>query len=187
MGRLHPRRLATTPLELANAYATLAADGKYCEPIPVQEILDPEGKKLDIAQPRCEQVVSAPRWPGPRSTRPAARSATAPTTSKCNGQATAGNVTRHRRQRRWPARPAPPTAEKTATLVADAPSSSRSPGILADPDWPQTNQRMDHETTASTRRSYETLRDAMKGKKAHQLHAAERQDRLRRSASPSRT
>ena len=27
-----------TPLEMANAFATLAADGKYCKPIPVVEI-----------------------------------------------------------------------------------------------------------------------------------------------------
>src|SRR5262249_27050591 len=31
---------ATTPLDLVNAYATLAADGNYCEPIPVVEIRD---------------------------------------------------------------------------------------------------------------------------------------------------
>ncbi|MCW3841111.1 penicillin-binding protein, partial [Micromonospora yasonensis] len=48
----------TTPLELANAYATLAADGKYCEPIPVQEIRGPDGDKLDIANPHCEQRIS---------------------------------------------------------------------------------------------------------------------------------
>ena len=66
---------ATTPLELANAYATLAADGMYCEPIPVQEITDQDGNKLDVAKPRCKQACS-PRSPGPRSTRPAARSAT---------------------------------------------------------------------------------------------------------------
>src|SRR5262249_19921124 len=48
---------ATTPLELTNAYATLAADGKYCEPIPVIEITDIAGKKLDAAKPRCKQAV----------------------------------------------------------------------------------------------------------------------------------
>ncbi len=45
----------TTPLDLANAYATLAADGTYCEPIPVQEIEDHSGKKLDLANPRCHE------------------------------------------------------------------------------------------------------------------------------------
>ena len=48
---------ATTPLELANAYATLAADGKYCAPNPVQEITDQDGNKLDVANPRCRNAV----------------------------------------------------------------------------------------------------------------------------------
>jgi len=48
----------TVPLELANAYATLAADGKYCEPMPVIEAFDTNGKKVDgIGDPRCEQVL----------------------------------------------------------------------------------------------------------------------------------
>jgi membrane peptidoglycan carboxypeptidase len=33
----------TTPLEMANAYATLAADGSYCEPLPVTSITGPDG------------------------------------------------------------------------------------------------------------------------------------------------
>jgi membrane peptidoglycan carboxypeptidase len=49
----------TVPLELANAYATVAAEGKYCEPIPVTEITDIKGTKLtDVTNPRCSQVVS---------------------------------------------------------------------------------------------------------------------------------
>jgi membrane peptidoglycan carboxypeptidase len=46
------------PLELANAYATLAADGKYCEPIPVTKITDHEGHTLnDVVKPRCTQAI----------------------------------------------------------------------------------------------------------------------------------
>jgi membrane peptidoglycan carboxypeptidase len=59
----------TTPLEMANAYATAAADGKYCEPTPVISITDRDGKPatytpdgarsaVEIAQPRCTQAVS---------------------------------------------------------------------------------------------------------------------------------
>ena len=48
------------PLELANAYATVAADGKYCEPMPVIDIVDGRGTKLtSMTQPRCKQVVKA--------------------------------------------------------------------------------------------------------------------------------
>ncbi len=40
-------------------------------------------------------------------------------------------------------------------------------GILADPDWPQTNVRMKHKTSDGVNWPvFETLRDAMKGKKA---------------------
>ncbi len=49
----------TVPLELANAYATVAAEGLYCEPMPVVTMLDFFGQKVpDVADPRCKQVVA---------------------------------------------------------------------------------------------------------------------------------
>lgn len=48
----------TFPLELANAYATLAAEGLYCQPLAVESVMDATGKALDVADPRCEQVIS---------------------------------------------------------------------------------------------------------------------------------
>jgi membrane peptidoglycan carboxypeptidase len=42
---------------MANAYATVAADGTYCEPLPVLEIRDFSGHKLDAANPRCRGAV----------------------------------------------------------------------------------------------------------------------------------
>jgi membrane peptidoglycan carboxypeptidase len=48
----------TVPLELANAYATVAADGKYCEPMPALTIYSNKGEKLsDVTAPRCKQAV----------------------------------------------------------------------------------------------------------------------------------
>ncbi len=47
----------TTPLEMANAYATVAAHGVYCEPMAVDQILDRDGK--DIAKPKCRQEIPA--------------------------------------------------------------------------------------------------------------------------------
>ncbi|MFI5846052.1 transglycosylase domain-containing protein [Catenuloplanes sp. NPDC051500] len=46
----------TTALDMANAYATMAAEGTYCEPLPVLEISQGE-QKLAAGEPRCEQVV----------------------------------------------------------------------------------------------------------------------------------
>jgi membrane peptidoglycan carboxypeptidase len=49
--------IATTPLDLANAYATVAAKGQYCSPLPVLSITNFSGKKLAAANPTCKQVV----------------------------------------------------------------------------------------------------------------------------------
>jgi membrane peptidoglycan carboxypeptidase len=49
----------TFPLDLANAYATLAAEGRYCTPLPVEEVTDHTVRALDVAHPECRQVISA--------------------------------------------------------------------------------------------------------------------------------
>ena len=46
----------TTPLELASAYATVAADGTYCEPLPVASVTAPDGRKTPISS-TCKQVL----------------------------------------------------------------------------------------------------------------------------------
>ncbi|GHJ48696.1 penicillin-binding protein [Catellatospora sp. TT07R-123] len=58
----------TTPLEMANAYATVAAEGMYCKPSPVMSIKAPtgeeitykakDGKTLKAADPQCTRVFS---------------------------------------------------------------------------------------------------------------------------------
>jgi membrane peptidoglycan carboxypeptidase len=47
----------TTPLEMANAYATLAADGMHCQPSPVISITDSAGKVVAAGEPQCQQVI----------------------------------------------------------------------------------------------------------------------------------
>jgi membrane peptidoglycan carboxypeptidase len=49
----------TTPLDLANAYATVGANGVYCSPLPVNSITDSTGKSIDVANPRCHQAIPA--------------------------------------------------------------------------------------------------------------------------------
>ncbi len=49
----------TTPLDLANAYATIAARGIYCSPLPVISITDASGHPVPAANPTCHQAVSA--------------------------------------------------------------------------------------------------------------------------------
>jgi membrane peptidoglycan carboxypeptidase len=151
---------ATTPLDLANAYATLAADGKYCEPIPVQEIVDQDGNKLDVANPRCNQAVDV------EVARAAVDAARCPVgdrsaTSRCSG-GTASNVR---------SIVGKPVAGKTGTTDRDKSASLvvmtkqlAVAGIITDPDWPQTTYRFGHYEVNNA--VAETLADAMKGKEA---------------------
>ncbi|RQX31565.1 glycosyl transferase, partial [Micromonospora chalcea] len=48
---------ATTPLDLANAYATVAAEGTYCTPLPVVSVTTPDGGTVDVGQPECKRVL----------------------------------------------------------------------------------------------------------------------------------
>ena len=101
----------TTPLELANAYATLAADGQYCEPIPVQR---------DHATRRATSSTWPTRAASRRISTEVARAAVDAARCpvgdrslgrKCPG-ATAAQRPRHRRQAGRPASPAPPTVTR---------------------------------------------------------------------------
>ncbi|MFI5929683.1 transglycosylase domain-containing protein [Micromonospora sp. NPDC051543] len=48
---------ATTPLDLANAYATVAAEGTYCTPVPVVSVTDAKGTKVPVGEPSCKKVL----------------------------------------------------------------------------------------------------------------------------------
>jgi membrane peptidoglycan carboxypeptidase len=47
----------TTPLDLANAYATLAANGTYCAPLPVVSVTDAAGNPVPVS-PSCRPVLA---------------------------------------------------------------------------------------------------------------------------------
>jgi membrane peptidoglycan carboxypeptidase len=50
---------ATTPLDMAEAYATVAAGGKHCEPLPVMQVIGADGKEWEEASaPKCDQAFS---------------------------------------------------------------------------------------------------------------------------------
>ncbi|WBB79463.1 transglycosylase domain-containing protein [Micromonospora sp. WMMD882] len=48
---------ATTPLDLATAYATVAAEGVRCAPLPVALIVDRAGRPVDAGRPDCRRVL----------------------------------------------------------------------------------------------------------------------------------
>jgi membrane peptidoglycan carboxypeptidase len=47
-----------TPLDMANAYATVAARGTYCKPTPLRSISDQSGKALAIPKTSCKRAFS---------------------------------------------------------------------------------------------------------------------------------
>jgi membrane peptidoglycan carboxypeptidase len=49
-----------SPLTMASAYSTFAADGTYCPPFPVLEIKDAEGNGIPIKAPTCEKDALDP-------------------------------------------------------------------------------------------------------------------------------
>jgi membrane peptidoglycan carboxypeptidase len=152
----------TTPLDLANAYATVASGGKYCEPIPVQEIRTLEGESLDVADPRCRRVID-------EDVALAAADA-----AKCpvGGQSHYGRCQPPGTFAQGTGIVGKPIIGKTGTSdgnrTASLVLSTRQltvAGIMADPDWAETDKEMvgvgvNHDAVA------ETLRDAMKGVEA---------------------
>ena len=46
------------PLELSNVGATLASKGMWCEPNPVEKVVDRNGEEVFIDRPDCQQAVS---------------------------------------------------------------------------------------------------------------------------------
>jgi membrane peptidoglycan carboxypeptidase len=155
----------TTPLEMASAFATVAADGMKCEPLPVLSITDAEGKPAvdpkgtEVAKPRCAQVLSPDVA---RGAVDAARCVTGykAATGDCGGWSTASRVfaTVHR-----------PVAGKSGTtddnrsawFVGMTPQLTIA-GFIADPDNPL--HRVSSEGHSKPREAVaETLRDALAG------------------------
>ena len=47
----------SSPISLANAYATLAARGMRCDPILLKSVVNKAGKEFEVPQANCEQVI----------------------------------------------------------------------------------------------------------------------------------
>ncbi|MFI5889815.1 transglycosylase domain-containing protein [Actinoplanes sp. NPDC051513] len=154
----------STPLDLANAYATLAADGKYCTPTPVKEIVDRDNEKIDVGSPDCRRVVSADVA---RAALDAARCPVGDSAQlgSCGGS---GTAPQSRGEVGHPVfgKTGTTDSEKTAALILGT-TSIVVAGYLADPDWPQTNQHMSHSQVNPA--VWNTVADYMKGKPSVQF------------------
>ncbi|MCS4532211.1 transglycosylase domain-containing protein [Corynebacterium sp. ES2730-CONJ] len=50
--------VAVNPLELSNVAATLASEGVWCEPTPVNRVLDRFGREVFIDKPACDEALA---------------------------------------------------------------------------------------------------------------------------------
>jgi membrane peptidoglycan carboxypeptidase len=155
---------ASTPLDLASSYATLANDGVYCAPTPLLEVRDPAGLVLDLGKPQCARAISpdvaraaldAARCPvGDRSSYGRCRGATAGEVAGIVGKPVAGKT-------------GTTDTDESATLVATTRQLAVA-GYEATPDYPKYN-RADHRHV--NRAVAETLRDALAGRPAENFPA----------------
>jgi membrane peptidoglycan carboxypeptidase len=154
----------STPLDLANAYATLAGDGKYCAPTPVKEIVDRNNTRLDVGSPNCRQVVSTDVA---RAALDAARCPVGDSAQlgSCGGSGTAPQAHGFVKHPVF-GKTGTTDSSKTAALILGT-NSIVVAGYLADPDWPQTTQHMDHGTVNPA--VWNTVADYMKGKPSVQF------------------
>jgi membrane peptidoglycan carboxypeptidase len=158
----------TTPLDLANAYATLANDGVYCAPTPVTEIQDFNGNKLSTGQPQCNKVVD-PNVA--RAAVDAARCSMGDQSAfgRCGGST--ARVVKNTVNRPVAGKTGTTDGDQNAALVAMTRQLAIG-AIEADPDWAQNPARMSHDQVNKSVAN--TLRDASAGKPAVNFTAPSR-------------
>jgi membrane peptidoglycan carboxypeptidase len=154
----------STPLDMANAYATLAGDGKYCEDTPVQAIVGLDGKKLPVGNPHCKKATS------PDVARAAIDAARCPLGDRaqlgsCGGRGTSPD-TRGIVDHPVYGKTGTTDNDKTASLIAGT-TSMVVAGYLVNPDWPNHGYKMQHSIVNPV--VQKTLRDIMKGKPSVQF------------------
>jgi membrane peptidoglycan carboxypeptidase len=164
-----------TPLEMANAYATVAADGRYCEPLPVLSVTKPDGTPMtwkpdgstetDVANPRCRQELK------PDVARAATDAARCPVGDKpargsCGGWSTADMV-RGIVGRPVAGKTGTTDSTRSAWFVGYTPELAAA-SFLADPDNPF-NAVGDAQSQKPINSVAQTLRDALKDKPVRQF------------------
>ncbi|MCO1599157.1 transglycosylase domain-containing protein [Micromonospora sp. RHAY321] len=164
-----------TPLEMANAYAAIAADGRYCEAIPVSAIMTrdgtpatyvtPGGIHREVAKPRCRQVVSAD---AARAATDAARCPTGDTPARggCGGWSTADSV-RGTVGRPVAGKTGTTDSTRSAWFVGYTPELAAA-SFISDPDNPF-NAVGDGQSQIPIAAVAETLRDGLKGQPTRQF------------------
>jgi membrane peptidoglycan carboxypeptidase len=149
---------AVTPLDMANAYATVAADGQYCQPLPVVSVTAFDGSALDVAKPHCSQVIPVD------VARAAADAARCPVGDQSAfGECHGGTATGSQGIVRKPVAGKTGTTDddKTAALIVMTKQLSIA-GIVCDPDYSNYSPHYSHAQVNAA--VADTLRDASTGK-----------------------
>ncbi|WP_067506865.1 transglycosylase domain-containing protein [Actinoplanes sp. TFC3] len=149
---------SSTPLDIANAYATLAGDGMYCTPTPIQRITAADGSKIDAGQPSCKRVTTkdvarqaldAARCPvGDQAQLGSCNGSTAPQVHNAVGHPVFGKT-------------GTTDADKTAALVVGTRDTVVA-GYLVNPDWSNHYDKMDHGIVNPV--VWKTVADYMEGR-----------------------
>ncbi|GAA0530666.1 transglycosylase domain-containing protein [Paractinoplanes ferrugineus] len=153
-----------TPIEMANVFATLAAEGNYCEPLPVKSIRNRDGTDTKfqgkvVAAPRCHRVVSVDVA---RAATDAARCPTGYGSARgsCNGWGTSPMV--YATMKRPVAGKSGTTdSNKTAWFCGFTPQLAGA-AFVADPDDPNDYVGTGR-STISKYTFAQTMKDALKG------------------------
>jgi len=154
-----------TPIEMANVFATLAAEGNYCQPLPVQGIQNPDGTQLKyrgrlVAGPRCHRALTVDVA---RAATDAARCVTGYGSAKgsCDGGGTSPMVY-GTLGRPVAGKSGTTDNNKTAWFCGFTPQLAAA-AFVADPDDP-TDYVGSGRSTISKFTVAQTLRDALEGK-----------------------
>ncbi|WP_067509215.1 transglycosylase domain-containing protein [Actinoplanes sp. TFC3] len=149
---------SSTPLDMANAYATLAGDGMYCAPTPVEQITTMSGDKLDVGKPNCRRATS------PDVARAALDAARCPVGDSAQlGNCKGRTAPQAHGEIKHPIYGKTGTTDhdKTAALIIGS-SSLTVAGYLVNPDYQNHSDRMSHDIVNPA--VWDTMADYMEGK-----------------------
>jgi membrane peptidoglycan carboxypeptidase len=164
-----------TPVEMANVFATVAAEGKYCEPLPVSAIRGTDGRNVTyqgrpVAWARCHQAVSVDVA---RAATDAARCVTGYGAARggCGGWQTSPMV--HNIMNRPVAGKSGTTDSNRSAWFCGFTPQLAAAGFVADPDNPR-NVVGTSRGTISKFTVAQTLKDALKGQPKKKFHPPSR-------------
>jgi membrane peptidoglycan carboxypeptidase len=149
---------SSTPLDMANAYATLAGDGMYCTPTPVTQITGQDGEKIDVGKPHCTRATS------PDVARAALDAARCPVGDNAQlGNCAGRTAPQAHATIKHPIYGKSGTTDndKTAALIIGS-SSLAVAGYLVNPDYQDHKDRLQHSVVNPA--VWDTMRDFLEGK-----------------------